>query len=58
MTFLPTGIIQQFLDLLGATPTTLTGQYIVFVTMASCFVLCIVAFLTFIFKLLVYIRKG
>lgn len=58
MTFTADGIIQTFLDLLGVTVDTASGQYIAFIVSSSVFGICIVAFLLLLFKFLVYLRKG
>lgn len=58
MIFTNDGIIQQFLNLLGVTITTSDGQYLAFLTVSVLAVVVLVLFLVFIFKFLVYLRKG
>lgn len=58
MIFSADGIIQKFLDLLGVTVTTSTGQYIVFVIASAFCAVCVVSLMLLIFKFLVYLRKG
>lgn len=58
MTFNPDGIIQQFLDILGVTVETASGQYIAFMVSAAILALVIVSLLLLLFRFLVYIRKG
>lgn len=58
MIFSADGIIQKFLDLLGVTVTTSTGQYIVFVISSAFCAVCVVSLMLLFFKFLVYLRKG
>ena len=58
MIFTADGLIQKFLDLLGVTVTTSTGQYIVFIISAAVIAVSIVCLMLLIFKFLVYLRKG
>ena len=58
MTFTADGLIQKFLNLLGVTVTTSTGQYIVFIISAAVIAVSIVCLMLLIFKFLVYLRKG
>lgn len=58
MNFTPDGLIQKFLDLLGVSVTTSTGQYIVFIISAAVIAVSIVCLMLLIFKFLVYLRKG
>lgn len=58
MIFTDTGIIAQFLSVLGVTVTTFDGYYVAFVV-ASAVVACVViSFMVLLFKFLCYIRKG
>lgn len=58
MSFTTDGLIYKFIDLLGVTLETSTGQYIAFVVCAVIFAICIVSFMLLLFRLLVFIRKG
>lgn len=58
MNFSSSGLIQQFLDFLGVQLQTADSYYIAFVTVAALGVVLVVLVLSFIFKLLVYIRKN
>lgn len=58
MSFTSDGIIQSFLDLLGVTVETSSGQYIAFTVCAAILALTIIALMLLIFRFLVYIRKG
>lgn len=58
MSFSSDGIIQQFLDILGVTVDTASGQYIAFTVSAAILALVIVSLLLLLFRFLVYIRKG
>lgn len=58
MSFSNNGIIQQFLNLLGVVPETATGQYIAYMVSAAVFAICIVAFMSLLFRFLVFLRKG
>lgn len=58
MSFTSSGLIKQFLDFLGVTITTQTGEYLAFIITSAVFGLLALATLVFIFRLLVFIRKG
>lgn len=58
MIFSSTGLIQQFLDFLGVQLQTADSYYIAFVTVGALGVVLVAFVLSFIFKLLVYIRKN
>lgn len=58
MSFTDNGIISQFLDLIGAVPETATAQYICYMVCSAIFAICIVAFMSLLFKFLVFLRKG
>lgn len=58
MNFTPDGLIHKFLDLLGVSVTTSTGQYIVFIISSAVIAVSIVSLMLLIFKFLVYLRKG
>lgn len=58
MTFSADGIIQQFLDILGVTVETASGQYIAFMVSAAILALVIVSLILLLFRFLVFIRKG
>lgn len=58
MSFSSEGLIQTFLDLLGVTVETASGQYIAFTVSAAILALVIVALMLLLFRFLVFIRKG
>lgn len=58
MTFTSNGLIQRFLDILGVTVDSATGEYIVFIISAAVVSVCIVCLMLLIFRFLVYLRKG
>lgn len=58
MSFTENGIIQEFLNLIGAVPETATAQYIVYMVCSALFAICIVAFMSLLFRFLVFLRKG
>lgn len=58
MNFIPDGIISKFLDLIGVECTSITSQYIAFVTCGSLFALLSIALMVLLFRFLVFIRKG
>lgn len=58
MTFVPDGLVQRFLDILGVSVNTSTGQYIVFTIASAIIAVTIVCLMLLIFRFLVYLRKG
>lgn len=58
MTILDTGLIHDFLSLLGFEITTQSGAELAFVVTGSLAAVSVALILAFIFKLIVYIRKG
>lgn len=58
MTFTSNGLVQRFLDLLGVTVTSSTGQYIAFMIASAVVAVAIVCLMLLIFRLLIYLRKG
>lgn len=58
MIFSPDGLINQFLNFLGVSISTSDGYYIAFVTVSALGLAVVTLILTFIFKFIVYIRKG
>lgn len=58
MSFTENGIIQQFLNLIGVVPETATAQYIAYMVCSAIFAICIVAFMSLLFRFLVFLRKG
>lgn len=53
-----TGLIREFLDLLGIEITTQSGSELAFVVCGALLASCVALVLAFLFKFLVYIRKG
>lgn len=58
MIFTADGLINQFLNFLGVSISNSDGYYIAFVTVSALGLAVITLILTFIFKFIVYIRKG
>lgn len=58
MIFTADGLINQFLNFLGVSISTSDGYYIAFVTASALGLAVVTLILTFIFKFIVYIRKG
>lgn len=58
MIFSADGLINQFLNFLGVSISTSDGYYIAFVTVSALGLAVVTLILTFIFKFIVYIRKG
>lgn len=58
MTFLSDGLVQRFLDLLGVSVSSSTGQYIAFIITAAVAAVCVVSLMLLIFRFLVFLRKG
>lgn len=58
MTFVSDGLVQRFLDILGVSVNTATGQYIVFIITSAIVAITIVSLMLLFFKFLVYLRKG
>lgn len=58
MTFVSDGLVQRFLDILGVSVNTATGQYIVFIITSAIVAITIVSLMLLLFKFLVYLRKG
>lgn len=57
MTIVDSGLVQQFLDLLGVELTTATGHYVAFLAVSSLAVVALVSLLVLLFRFLVYIRN-
>lgn len=58
MTILDTGLIYEFLQLLGFQITTQSGAELAFVVTGALAAVSVALVLAFLFKFLVYIRKG
>lgn len=58
MTILDTGLIHEFLQLLGFQITTQSGAELAFVVTGALAAVSVALVLAFLFKFLVYIRKG
>lgn len=58
MIFTADGLINQFLNFLGVSISNSDGYYIAFVTVSALGLAVITLIFTFIFKFIVYIRKG
>lgn len=58
MRLLDTGLIYDFLSLLGIELVTSTGTMLAFVACAALLCVCIISTLVLIFKFLVYLRRG
>lgn len=58
MNILDTGLIHDFLELLGIQIITQTGAHIAFVVCGTLLAVCLSLVLSFLFKLIVYIRRG
>lgn len=58
MTILDTGLIHEFLQLLGFQITTQSGAELAFVVTGALAAVSVALILAFLFKFLVYIRKG
>lgn len=58
MKILESGLIYDFLNLLGVEIITSTGTMLAFLAAAALLCVCIVSTLVLIFKFLVYIRRG
>ena len=58
MNITDTGLIKQFLDILGIEITTATGNYVAFMASAALLAVALIALMVLLFKLLVYIRRG
>lgn len=58
MKLLNTGLIYEFLSLLGIEIVTSTGTMLAFVACAALLCVCIISTLVLIFKFLVYLRRG
>lgn len=58
MIFTNDGLIQSFLNFLGVSLTTSDGYYLAFLTVSVLAVVILVLIMSFIFKFLVYLRKG
>lgn len=58
MNILDSGLIYQFLDILGVEITTATGHYIAFMATVALAAVALVALMVLVFKLLVYLRRG
>lgn len=58
MNFIPDGLISRFLDILGIECTSITSQYIAFVTCGSIFALLSISLMVLLFRFLVFLRKG
>lgn len=58
MTLLDSGLIHDFLNLIGIQITTTTGTMVAFIVCASLLCVCIVSCLVLLFKFLVYLRRG
>lgn len=57
MTLVDSGLVKQFLDLIGIQVTTASGGYIAFLVCSILIALIVITFSMFLFKFLVYIRR-
>lgn len=57
MTYLTDGLAQKLVDLLGISVTRYSDMQIFAVLTAVLFIISLITFLTFVFKLIVYISK-
>lgn len=57
MTLVDSGLVQQFLDLIGIQITTASGGYIAFLVVSILIGLIVITFSMFLFKFLVYVRR-
>lgn len=58
MNITDSGLIKQFLDILGIEITTATGNYVAFMASSALLAVALIALMVLLFKLLVYIRRG
>ena len=58
MSFLPSGLVDKFLDILGVSIDSSTGQYIAFIAVSALVGISIVSLMSLIFKFLVFLKKG
>lgn len=58
MTITDSGLIHDFLNLLGIEITTQSGSELAFIVCGALLASCVALVLAFLFKFLVYIRKG
>lgn len=58
MRLLDSGLIYDFLQLIGVELTTQTGILVAFLVCAALLCVCIVSVMVLLFKFLVYLRKG
>ena len=57
MTLVDSGLVKQFLDLIGIEITTASGGYIAFLVVSILIGLIVITFAMFLFKFLVYVRR-
>ena len=57
MTLIESGLVKQFLDLIGIEITTASGGYIAFLVVSILIGLIVITFAMFLFKFLVYVRR-
>lgn len=58
MNIIPDGFVSRVLDFLGVECTTITSQYIAFVSVSSLFALLSLSLMVLVFRFLVFLRKG
>lgn len=58
MRLLDSGLIHEFLSLLGIEIVTASGTMLAFVVCAALLSVCVISLLVLIFKFLVYLRRG
>lgn len=58
MNIIPDGLVSRVLDFLGVECTTITSQYIAFVSVSSLFALLSLSLMVLVFRFLVFLRKG
>lgn len=57
MTLVDSGLVKQFLDMIGIQITTASGGYIAFLVVSILIGLIVITFSMFLFKFLVYVRR-
>lgn len=58
MKLLDSGLIHDFLQLIGIELVTSTGTMVAFLVCAALLCVCIVSIMVLLFKFLVYLRRG
>lgn len=57
MTIVVGGLVDQFLDVIGIQVTTMTGYYIVFLTVSCLLGVTLISLMGLLFRFLVYLRR-